>query len=88
MWVDQRDYQIIGDALASARSEAGFTQQQLAKQLGKPQSFVSNYERGQRRLDVLELLVVLDVLGAKPQKVFLEIVARLNAARARSQTRR
>ena len=88
MWVDQRDYQIVGNVLADARAQAGLTQQQLAQQLGKPQSFVSNYERGQRRLDVLELLAVLDVLEAEPRKVFSDILARLRAARVRLQVRR
>ena len=88
MWVDQRDYQIVGNVLADARAQAGLTQQQLAQQLGKPQSFVSNYERGQRRLDVLELLAVLDVLEAEPRKVFSDILARLRASRVRLQVRR
>jgi transcriptional regulator with XRE-family HTH domain len=49
-------------ALATARDRAGLTQAQLANLLRKPQSFVSNYERWQRRIDVLELLRIVDVL--------------------------
>ena len=45
----------------SARKDAGLTQQSLAEKLGKPQSFVSKYENGERRLDLVELL---DVAGA------------------------
>ena len=45
-----------------AREQTGFTQQQVAKLLQKPQSFVSSYERGQRRIDILEFLRVADVL--------------------------
>jgi hypothetical protein len=48
---DPRDHAIVGAALAAARERAGLTQQQLAKLLRKPQSFVSNYERGQRRIE-------------------------------------
>jgi transcriptional regulator with XRE-family HTH domain len=41
--------------LKSARSEAGLTQAQLAQRLRVPQSFVSKYESGERRLDLIEL---------------------------------
>ena len=34
------------------RERAGLTQEQLAKRLRKPRSFISNYERGQRRINV------------------------------------
>jgi hypothetical protein len=38
---------------------------QLAKLLRKPQSFVSNFERSQRRIDVLELLRIVEALRDK-----------------------
>jgi len=74
VWVSQREYKAVGDALAAARARAGLTQQQLAKLLRKPQSFVSNYERGQRRIDVLELLRIVEVLKGNPRQVFADIL--------------
>jgi DNA-binding XRE family transcriptional regulator len=44
--------------LVEARKTAGFTQVELAQYLGRPQSYVSKYERGERRLDVVEFLDV------------------------------
>jgi transcriptional regulator with XRE-family HTH domain len=41
--------------LISLRSEAGLRQADLAERLGKPQSFVSKYENGERRLDLSEV---------------------------------
>jgi transcriptional regulator with XRE-family HTH domain len=36
----------------------------LAQALGRSQSFVSNYERGERRVDVAEFVLIARVLGA------------------------
>jgi len=41
--------------LRRARKEAGLTQAEVAKRLGRTQSFVTKAERGERRLDVVEL---------------------------------
>ncbi len=49
--------------LRDVRSEAGLRQVDLAERLGQPQSFVSKYESGERRLDVLELLHVCECCG-------------------------
>jgi len=42
--------------MRAARQASGVTQQELAKRLGKPQSYVSKAEMGERRLDVVEYL--------------------------------
>jgi transcriptional regulator with XRE-family HTH domain len=80
VWVQQTEYAEVGAALADARENAGLTQQQLAKRLRKPQSCVSNYERGQRRIDVLELLRVVEALGGDPVGLFREILRRRRTA--------
>ena len=49
--------------LRQVRIEAGLRQGDLAEKLGHPQSFVSKYESGERRLDVLELRRICRVLG-------------------------
>lgn len=38
-----------------ARRQAGLTQVQVAKRLGRPHSYVSKCELGERRVDVIEL---------------------------------
>jgi len=73
MWVRQQDYKAVGSTLAAARERAALTQQQLAKRLSKPQSFVSSYERGQRRIDVLELIRIIETLGDDPVRIFKRI---------------
>ena len=57
-----KKYQIFRELLIEFRKEAGLTQQELAKTLNKPQSYVSKYETGERRLDFIEFLDVADAL--------------------------
>lgn len=49
--------------LKQARSEAGITQAQLAQSLDVTQSFISKCERGERRLDIVELRAWCRALG-------------------------
>jgi len=52
--------------LVETRKAAGLTQVEVAEALGKPQSFVSKYERGERRLDVIEFFDVALAIGIDP----------------------
>ena len=58
------------ERLRSARHDAGLTQEAVARRLGKPQSFVSKCESGERRVDVVEL-ERLAALYEKPLTYFL-----------------
>lgn len=53
--IHSRDYEVFLSLLRRTRVEAGLTQVALAEKLGQTQSFVSKVERGERRLDVVEL---------------------------------
>lgn len=57
------DHQRLCLKLRRLRSERGLTQGELASALGVNQTFVSKYERGERRLDLLELREVCLSLG-------------------------
>ena len=52
--------------LVAARKNARISQAQLADKLSRPQSFVSKYERGERRLDVIEFEQVAHALEIEP----------------------
>ena len=65
------EYKKTTEKLREARIEAGFTQEQVAEKLGKPQSYVSKSESGERRLDVTELKKFAE-LYFKDIKYFLE----------------
>ena len=77
LWIETEQYKAVGAALAAARRRAQLTQQELARRVGKPQSFVSEYERGQRRIDVIEFILITRTLGTDPLSVLAEIVSTL-----------
>ena len=51
------------DRLVEQRKRAGLSQADLAKKLDRYQSVVSSIESGGRRVDVIELLEIADVIG-------------------------
>lgn len=55
-----------GAVLKALRREAGVTQVELGERLGNTQTFVSKFERGERRLDVTEFVGVCEALGVEP----------------------
>jgi transcriptional regulator with XRE-family HTH domain len=57
------DYQALLALVRERRESAGFTQARLAAQLGRPQSWVSKVEIGERRIDVAELRHLCNALG-------------------------
>jgi len=54
---------LVASLLRGLREEKGIRQMEIAQAVGQPQSFVSKYESGERRLDLAELKVVCDSLG-------------------------
>lgn len=61
------------DLLIGARKEADLTQVEVASRLGRPQSFVSKYENGERRLDVVEFLDVAKAIDCDAIKLMRKL---------------
>nr|WP_291209299.1 helix-turn-helix transcriptional regulator [Hyphomonas sp.] len=61
--------------IKSARQKAGMSQQQVADQLGVPQSFVAKIELGERRIDVVEFLRVMKVVNGSWKEVLKRVEA-------------
>jgi transcriptional regulator with XRE-family HTH domain len=72
--VHTRNYRLFLELLIRARKDAGVTQEQLAKRLNRPQSFVSKCENGERRLDVIELLQILQAMGVDPLRFVKQVI--------------
>jgi transcriptional regulator with XRE-family HTH domain len=65
-----KEYRKIIERLKKARLDAGLSQQAVADKLGKPQSYVSKIEAGERRLDVAEMKKFASIYK-KPADYFL-----------------
>lgn len=53
----------LAELLIAYREGAGLRQSEVAQRLGRHQPFVSNLESGQRRVDIVELIDLADVVG-------------------------
>jgi transcriptional regulator with XRE-family HTH domain len=70
--VHSEPYSVFAALLVSARKRMGMRQVELAQKLNKPQSFVSKFECGERRLDVIEFLTIMEALGEDPLVLLAE----------------
>ena len=70
----RQEYKILLQALVAARHASAMTQKQLAVKLTKPQSFVSKFENGERRIDVIELIEIARALDVDYKKILRTVV--------------
>lgn len=61
--IHTKEHADFTERLRSARLEKGLTQVQVAKKLKRPQSYISNIESGQQRVDIVELQVFAKMYG-------------------------
>jgi transcriptional regulator with XRE-family HTH domain len=65
---------VLCELLIAARKKAGLTQQDVAKLLKRPQSFVAKFEGGERRLDVVEFLTIAEAVEADPVRIIRKLM--------------
>jgi len=68
------DYRLFREHLIAKRRSCSLTQAQVAERLKKPQSFVSKYESGERRLDLIEFLRICEAFECDPVTQLTEIL--------------
>jgi transcriptional regulator with XRE-family HTH domain len=76
--IKSREHKIIADMLYQLRMAKGLKQIDLALLLDEPQSFVSKFESGERRLDLVELRIILEVLDTDLVEFTKDIEFRLS----------
>jgi transcriptional regulator with XRE-family HTH domain len=70
---DVRRHEALRAFLVERRKSAGLRQADLAKRLGRSQSYVSNIEIGQKRIALIELIEWAEVIGFDPEEAITEI---------------
>lgn len=78
--IHSKEQKILLLLLRELREEADVRQVDLAKKLKRHQSFVSKFESGERRLDILELREICKALGVAFTQVTVELDRRLRRA--------
>ena len=68
-------YAALRELLIAARRSAGLTQDEVARRLGRPQSFVAKYEGGERKIDVVEFIALARALEQDPDELFRQVIA-------------
>jgi transcriptional regulator with XRE-family HTH domain len=71
------EYQHLRRLLVEARGRAGLTQAEVAVRLNRAQSFVSKYEQGERRLDVVDFVHVCNCLETSAAQVLAEVIIKV-----------
>lgn len=61
-------YARLSQLLTEARKKSGLSQQEVADQLGRPQTYVSRVERGTRQMDLVEFLEIAEAVGFDPAR--------------------
>jgi len=64
---------LLLESIKNIRKESGLTQVELANKLQRPQSYISKYEKGERRLDLIELSEICKACGVSLSK-FVQIL--------------
>jgi transcriptional regulator with XRE-family HTH domain len=69
----EKQYERFRVLITEARKSAGLTQVELAARLKQHQSYVSKYESGVRRLDVVEYIQVAKAVGFDPAELIRRV---------------
>ena len=72
-------YKRFLELLIAARRDAGLNQTELGKLLGRRQTFVSKIETGERRIDLVEFLIIAEALDCNPHEILTEVQQSINA---------
>lgn len=79
-WVVSPDYRRAIDTIRAVREAAGLSQREVARRLGKPVSFVNKIELLERRLDIVEFVVLARALGVDPHVLLDDVLPAVSEA--------
>lgn len=76
-------HDLLREVMTAARKGKKLTQVELGERLGKNQVWISKYEAGSRKLDVIEFLDIARAIGVDPCRLIKDFDAATEAPRAR-----
>jgi len=71
---------VLRTELRELRERRRLSQEEVARRLGKPQSFVSKYEGGERGLSLIEFIDVVRAIGEEPATVLRRLIPAIDRA--------
>ncbi len=71
--VFSKGYERFRELLVVTRKSAGLTQAEVAARLGRTQSYVSKYEQGERRIDIIEFLEIAEAMKVNPETLIADL---------------
>lgn len=73
-WVGSPDYRAVIEVIRTARLAQKLSQREVARRLGKPVSFINKIELIERRIDVLEFVVLCRALELDPHQMLDAVI--------------
>ncbi|WP_439478766.1 helix-turn-helix domain-containing protein [Brevundimonas sp.] len=77
VWVTSPAYEAAVSQLVAVRKRCGLSQRDLAERINKPRSFISKIENRERRIDIVEFIVLARALGLDPNDLLAELAGSL-----------
>lgn len=77
--VYSQESKVLAETLVEARKKAGLHQAEVAVRMGNDQTIISNIERGQRRVDVIEFRDFANAVEYDPVDLYKRLVERWNS---------
>ena len=67
-------YDRLRELIVAARKQAGLTQKELGARISRPQSYVTDLERAERRIDVIEFIILAEAIGFDIHQVLQSVI--------------
>ena len=68
-------YDKLRERITKARKEAGLSQKELGAKIKRPPSYVTDFERAERRINVIEFIALAEAIGFDPLEILADVIS-------------